>query len=64
MNPHNPTTKRKKDEIVLQHVPTGELFVVVKRKPITLVPKNTLRPFGQTRRPTDITLNRDYIRVS
>lgn len=48
------------------HIPTGEIFVLVKEKPVTLVPFFGVnrRSFGQSRRPSKVTFGRDYQKVN
>lgn len=47
------------------HLPSGEIYTLVKDKPVTLVPFFGVgrRGFGQTRRPSKITFAREYQRV-
>ena len=46
------------------HILSGQVFELVKTKPITLIPAFASgRSFGDARRPTKVTFGRDYQRV-
>lgn len=58
------TTKQESLNL-FTHIPSGEIFSLVKTKPITLVPFFGVnrRNFGGSRQPSKITFARDYQKV-
>lgn len=47
------------------HILSGQIFELIKTKPITLIPAFASgRSFGEARRPAKITFSRDYQKVT